>query len=656
MEKRILTLFVLTFASIMLSQAKDYSITSPSGEIKAIISVGDSTALSVNVKGHNVMENCIISMTLSDNTILGAKGTIRKDTRGSRTENVVSPFYKQSAFQASYNYLSLRYDGNYTLQIRAYNDGLAYRFVTSFPDDIDIIAESVQFNFTESFETIIPWKLNSADPYESSFENQYSTQLIGEIGENKDKLAFLPIVVRSPQWGNILLTESDVEDYPGMFVKLTQSGFEAVFPPIPTQYKTSEKGVERPVSYSTILAHTNGSRSFPWRIIVYSEKDTDLPLNNMVYQTASTSRVDEIDWITPGQSTWDWWNANFLYNVPFKAGINTETYKHHIDFAANHGINYVILDEGWYKDLNPMSTSDNIDVNYLCGYAQESNVKLILWITSSLLANNAEEICEYYSELGIGGFKVDFFDAQDQNTVKQVYDLAETAAKYKLVLDLHGIYKPTGLNRTFPNILNFEGVFGLEQLKWTSADDADMPYNDVLLPYLRMVAGPMDYTQGAMRNARKEEFRPVFTRPMSQGTRAHQIALYIIYDSPLVMLCDSPSEYESDEATTKYITSIPTTFNSTAVLSGEIGKNIVTLREKDDLYYIGGITNWEERDIKLSLDFLSEGDWTAHIFRDGANADVTATDHVIEDIKVNSTSVLDLHMAPGGGFAIIIDK
>lgn len=652
--KRILSA-LLTLALPLAAMAKDYNVSSPSGEISAVVSVNGNTLLSVSVKGRPVLQNCRISMTLADSTVLG-DSNIRKDTRGSRTENINAPFYKQSAFQASYNYLSLRYDGNYTLQIRAYDDGIAYRFVTSLPEDMEIIDECVEFNFTDAYKAIIPWKLDSEDPYESNFENQYSTQLLGEIGDKKDKLAFFPIVVSVPDCGNILLTESDVEDYPGMFVKLNGNGFKGVFPPIPTEYRLSEKGVRRPKSYSNVLAKTIGSRSFPWRIIAYAPKDKDLPMNNMVYQTAAACRIDEIDWVVPGQSSWDWWNANLLYNVPFKAGLNTDTYKYHIDFAANNGLEYVILDEGWYKNLNPMNINEAIDVKYLCGYAQESNVRLLLWITSSLLYENAEEICEYYANLGIGGFKIDFFDAQDQNTVKQIYELAETCAKYKLVLDLHGMYKPTGLSRTFPNILNFEGVYGLEQLKWATAEEANMPLNDTYIPFIRMAAGPVDYTQGAMRNSTKAEFRPVFGRPVSQGTRAHQVALYVIYDSPLAMLCDSPSAYEEDPSTLSYITSIPSVFSATSVLDGEMSKYIVTMRERDGIYYVGGITNWDARNYQVDFSFLPPGEWRAKIYKDGVNADFTATDHVIEETLVNSFTTLDINMAPGGGFAIIIER
>lgn len=657
--KKILVCVCCALASVISLNAKDYSVTSPSGTITAVVSVDKTTSLSVKIGGKKVMENCRIAMTLSDGLVLGENSTIRKDTRGNRTEKISAPFYRQNAFQTSYNYLSLRYEGNYTLQVRAYNDGIAYRFVTSFPDNINITNETVQYNFVGEAQAIIPWRRNdpqTIDPYESSFENQYSVQNIGEYGENEGRLAFLPVLVRSQNWGNILLTESDVEDYPGMFVKLSDRGFEAVFPPVPEGKTVNFRGVERPERYTDHIATTTGSRSFPWRIIAYAAQDKDLPTNNMVYQTASASRIDEMDWITPGLSTWDWWNANVLYNVPFKAGINTDTYKYHIDFAVANGIKYVIIDDGWYKDFDLMSVNEDLNLKYLCGYAQESGVKLILWSACTPLYNDAEQICSYYSKLGVAGFKVDFFDAQDQNTVKKIYELAEITAKHKLILDLHGMYKPTGLNRTFPNILNFEGVHGLEQLKWSPKEETDMPANDTYIPYLRMVAGPVDYTQGAMRNARKEEFIPVYGRPMSQGTRAHQIALYVIFDSPLNMLCDSPSAYMDDMPTTSYITSIPTVFNSTRVLDGKIGESIITLREKDGKYYIGGITNWDERNSDVALNFLPEGKWKAKIYKDGVNADVTATDHVIETIEVDSSTVLNLHMAPGGGFAIIIEK
>ena len=342
--------------------------------------------------------------------------------------------------------------------------------------------------------------------------------------------------------------------------------------------------------------------------------------------------------------------------MDFKSGINTSTYKYHIDFAERYGLKYVILDEGWYKPLTPLETIPEIDLAELCSYASRKGVKLILWIAADLLSKEIEPVFEKYSALGVAGFKVDFFDHQNQRTVRQVYEMADAAQRYRLVLDLHGIYKPTGITRTYPNIINMEGVFGLETSKWTSADKCDMPANDVTIPYIRMACGPMDYTPGAMRNSSRQDFRAIYDRPMSQGTRAHQMAMYIVYDAPLTMLCDSPSDYLAESETTSFISSIPTVFETTEVVAGEVGSYIVTKRSADGIYYFGGLANWQARDVEIDLSFLGEGEWTATIYRDGVNADTVGTDHVLETIELGRRNTLPVHMAPGGGFAIIIES
>lgn len=656
--RKFLSLLAALFAFCAIAMAKDYSVSSPSGDLKMIITVDETTSFTLVVKGQTVLENCRIAMELANGTVLGDKSEVRKDSRGARVENVEAPLYRQKSFTAAYNYLGLRFEGDYILQVRAYDDGVAYRFSSSFADDVIVRNEIAQFNFADNYQMYIPVVRHSSkeNRFDTSFESLYT--LAGTIGDPalKDKLAFFPILVKSPEFGNLLLMESDVEDYPGMFVQQTKYGLEAVFPPVPETFKKDKRGVQKPVTFHDYIAETSGSRNFPWRIIAYAADDTELPVNNMVYQTASPSRIDDVSWIEAGHSAWDWWNANTLYDVDFEAGINNDTYKFHIDFAAAHGMKYIILDEGWYKNLDPLQLADNVNVRELCEYASDKGVKLILWITGGLFAANTEQICETYSEIGVAGFKIDFFDSQDQYTVRQVYDLAETAQKYKLILDLHGIYKPTGLQRTYPNVLNFEGVFGLETCKWTSADAADQPLYDVTIPYIRMVSGPMDYTPGAMRNASRKNFRVVYDRPMSQGTRAHQIAEYVVFDAPLSMLCDSPSDYLADLATTDFITSIPACFESTLIPMGEVGKYIVTIREKDGAYYVGGLTNWESRDLELSLSFLPAGEWTIRLYRDGANAATVASDHKIETIDVENGRSLPVHMAPGGGFAMIITR
>lgn len=653
--KKIFTILAALTLTASVASAKDYSVNSPSGDLKMVISVSDQITYSLMVKGQPVLSGCKIEMQLADGRILGAQPKVKKESRGFRRETINAPFYRQSSFNTAYNYVSIRFTDDFTLQVRAYNDGVAYRFVTSFPEEITVRNEIAQFNFAGGYDVLAPYaKHYSKDIYETSFENTYTEHKIGS-GYPEGLFGFLPILVTLPSnAGRLILMESDVENYPGIFMQPTEKGYDAVFAPMPLKFKPSDRGVDRPTEYSENIATAAGSRSFPWRIIGYAAKDTDLPVNNMVYQTASASRISDISWIRPGQSTWDWWNDFVRYGVDFKSGINTATYKYDIDFASKHHIPYVILDEGWYRNLNPLDINPDVDIEYLCGYAQESGVGLILWMTSTLLWKNMDAICDRYSKLGVAGFKVDFFDAHDQNTVKVVYDLAETCSRYKLVLDLHGIYKPTGLSRTYPNVLNYEGVFGQEQMKWND-NTVDMPRNDVLISYIRQVSGPMDYTQGALRNAQRNNFRGIHSRPMSQGTRAHQVGEYIVFDSPLVMLCDSPSDYAREPETTDFINAIPATFNSTAILQGEVGEFIVTMREKDGKRYVGGITNWTARDIKLPLNFLEKGAWTAKIFRDGINAEALGDDFISEVKDVTLSDTLELHLAPGGGFAIIFE-
>ncbi len=649
-KKIIFSIAALVLAATFPAHSKDFKLGSPSGELQLTVSVTDSTRYSLTVNGVTVLKNCPIALTLEDGTTLGVGSRVSKSARGSRSEIIDAPFYRQASFQADYNYLRLRFEGDYILQFRAYNDGVAYRFVTSFPAETVVKDELVQFNFTGDYPMVIPMVPKRSDRYETSFEATYTDTNLGEAGS--EDLAFLPLVVKVPNLGNIMLMESDLEDYPGMFVKQDGRSIKAEFPPIPSGYKpNAARQVPRPTGYSGIIARTRGSRSYPWRIVAYAHDDRELPTNNMVYQTASPSRLDDLSWIKPGLSTWDWWNAVNLHGVNFRAGINTATYKFDIDFAAKYGLQYILIDDGWYKDQNPLLQIDDIDINDICDHAREAGVGVFLWMDWPSFLGQSEEICERYSKLGVAGFKIDFFDGQNQDIVKDVYRIAEITSRYKLMLDLHGIYKPTGLNRTYPNVLNFEGVYGLENCKWVDMN-VDMPANQVTFPYLRMASGPLDFTQGAMRNGSKEEYGKNYTHPMGMGTRAAQVAMYVVYDSPLAMLCDSPSEYLEDVPTLEYIASIPTVFDNTKTVDGEIGEYIVTRRQKGEEYYIGGLTNWTPRDISLSFDFLPEGQWNVSVYRDGVNADRVGKDHVIETYVVNSSSSATIHLAPAGGFAI----
>ena len=434
---------------------------------------------------------------------------------------------------------------------------------------------------------------------------------------------------------------------------------QGAFAPYPAEMEeTPERGQVIVTSRHAYLAviRQNASeeqpRFFPWRVLAIADSDTALPVNNLVYLLASPSRIRNTAWIRPGKVAWDWWNWWNITGVDFAAGINTQTYKYYIDFAAANGIEYVVLDEGWSDPLDIMKIKPAVNLRELCGYAEAKGVGLVLWAVSFVLDKNLEKACATYAKMGIKGFKVDFMDRDDQTITEQLYRIAETASNHRLFIDYHGMYKPAGMNRTWPNVLNFEGVWGLEQLKWTRDDIVEY---DVTFPFIRMLSGPVDYTPGAMRNQVRNEFTPNYCNPSSQGTRARQVAEYIVFDAPFEMLCDNPSAYMKEQPTTDFITAIPTVWDETRILQGEIGKFLVTARRKGIKWYIGGLTNWDARNVTLDLSSLIKGERPATLYRDGANATRNATDHVIEEIEIQAKKPFLVHMAPGGGFALVIE-
>ena len=343
--------------------------------------------------------------------------------------------------------------------------------------------------------------------------------------------------------------------------------------------------------------------------------------------------------------------------MDFRAGINNPTYKYYIDFAAEHGIEYVILDEGWAVNLQAdmMQVIPEIDLQELVDYGKSKNVGIILWAGYWAFARDMENVVKHYSDMGVKGFKVDFLDRDDQEMVNFIYEASEVCAKYKMLVDFHGVFKPTGLQRTYPNVLNYEGVNGLEQLKW-SPESYDMVTYDVTIPFIRMIAGPMDYTQGAMRNAVKGNYRPVNSEPMSQGTRCRQLATYVIFESPFNMLCDAPSNYRREKECTEFISNIPTIWDETVSLDGKVSEYVAIARRHGNDWYIGALTNWTPRELDLDLSFLGEGDYTLELFKDGINADRAARDYKKEVISVPTDRKLKIHMAPGGGYAARIQK
>ena len=557
-----------------------------------------------------------------------------------------------------YNAATLDFKGGYSIEFRAYNDGIAYRFIGKQKQPLEVRDEEVVYNFPFDATAYVPYaKGRKDDPYFNSFENEYAKVKLSEV--DKNKIAFLPLVVDLGDNVKVCITESDLEQFPGLYLVAGEGnalkGSHAKYPK--TQKQGGHNELQMVISErEDFIAKTSGNRTFPWRVAVVTDKDKDLAATNLSYLLASPSRVADTSWIKPGKVAWDWWNDWNLTGVDFKTGVNNDTYKKFIDFAAEHNIEYVILDEGWAvnKKADLMQIVPEIDLKELIDYAAKKNVGIVLWAGYYAFDRDLENVCKHYADMGVKGFKVDFMDRDDQEIVDFIHRASKVAAKNNLFLDFHGMYKPAGLNRTYPNVLNFEGVNGLEQMKWSDISLDQMKY-DAMIPFIRQVAGPMDYTPGAMHNATKRSYHANYSEPMSQGTRCHQLALFTVFDSPFTMLCDTPDNYDAEPESRDFIASIPTTWEETRILDGKMGEYIITARKKDGKWYVAGITDWTPREVTVDLSFLGNGSHKATLFKDGVNAARNARDYKKENIQVNANSPLRIQLAPGGGFAMIVE-
>ena len=652
----ILSLLLLIGNASFAAKEKKYVLSSPDGTLKVEISAGNELAYQVMHGNDTILSHSNIGLVLENGTIVGKTPRITGERRRKIKDNIESPFYRFKEFVATGNELDLKLKGGFGIIFRAYNEGVAYRFYTTQSSDIIIKEESAEFNFKEDYTAYLPYTTNDKKPMAMAYQNVYD---ITPLSKAQPKLAFLPVTV---DCGSVKLTllESDLEAYPGMFVQSQQGkyGLKGVFAPYPAKTDFYPWRKQEYVTETTdFISRSRGSRSYPWRVLAITEKDTDMPVNNLVYALASPNRIGDTSWIKTGKVAWDWWNDWNLKGVPFKAGINMDTYKYYIDFASRNGLEFIVLDEGWYdpKSGDMLTVIPELDLTELIAYGKSKGVEIVLWTVFNVLDSQLEAACKKYADMGIKGFKVDFLDRDDQTAVEMVYRIAEMTARYKLTLDLHGIYKPTGINRTYPHIINFESVFGMEEVKWTDIKN-NMPLYDVTFPYIRMMAGPVDYTPGAMRNATKADWRAMYYTPASMGTRCHQLAAYIVHDSPFTMLCDAPTNYLNEQECVDFIASLPVEVDSTFIASGELGKYIVTVRKKDVNWYIGGMTNWDERDVQLDFSFLPEGmSYTAVLFKDGVNANKQAEDYRKETIRIDKDSRLTLHLASGGGFAMKLE-
>ena len=666
--QKCISLFIAVM-TVFAAQAKNYEVASPSGDLRAVVSVTNSgTTLSVFAGETEVLAPSPISITIKENNesrtkvLWGMNSKQPKVRRSFVDEMIPAPVYKRFQVKDRYNQMVLT-SGKQGLVVRAYDDGIAYRLTYKSNIPYTVYNEQVDFTFSADYPMYASYVKRGDDgdfesQYINSFENTYEHESITKF--KSSRLLFLPVLVELPHGMKVCITEADLDNYPGMY--LVGGGDTPVlashFAPVP---KTTVQGghnmLQKFVTSREEYIARDANAQLPWRVIAVAGNDAELAASDIVFRLGKPLRIADTSWIKPGKVAWDWWNAWNLYGVDFRAGINNETYKYYIDFAAENGIEYVILDEGWAvnKKADLMQVVPEIDLPELVTYADGKNVGLILWTGYWAFHRDMENVVKHYADMGIKGFKVDFMDRDDQEMVRFINEASELCARYNMLVDFHGMYKPTGAQRTWPNVINYEGVNGLEQLKWSPKGYDQVTY-DVQIPFIRQFAGPMDYTQGAMRNAIKKNYNPVNSEPMSQGTRCRQLATYVIFDSPLNMLCDNPSNYRREPECTAFIARIPTVWDETLGLDGKVGEYITMARRSGDEWYVGGLTNWDKRDIIVDLSFLGEGFYEIELFKDGINADRAACDYKRVVMPVPEDRQLKVTLFPGGGFAGRIER
>ena len=662
MKRLFITAVAVSLLAAATLQAKEYKLLSPDRQLLLTVDAGRSVTWSLMHDSTCVIAPSPISLSLDGGKKLGVNAKVKKMTTRKVDSSFVTPFYKKSEVKDVYNEMTLRMNDGLDIIFRVYDDGAAYRLRLAGKGVHTIEGEEAVFNFAGDYKAFVPYVNDLRDaayPYSFSFESYYDESPISAM--YADSLAIVPLLVELPQGKSALIMEGDLEGYPGMFLVKGDgaNSIEARFAPVPVSEKIggfSDLNLI-PAESAPYIATVKGGDMMPWRAVVVTTDDSMLADNDMAQRLASPSRVADTGWIKPGKVAWDWWNNWNVTGVDFPAGINTPTYKYYSDFAAENGLEYIIVDEGWSRE-SLMSPIDDIDIAELARYGKEKGVGVILWARWRDIDKEMSTVFPYYSSLGIAGFKVDFFDRDDERVVESMSKAAELAAQNHLLLDLHGM-KATGIQRTYPNVVNFEGVKGLENYKWLPVTDGkpgvDIMRYDVTAPFIRMVAGPMDYTPGAMVNAAPGNYRSINDTPMSFGTRAHQIAMYVVYEAPLQMLADSPGAYRANPESLEFISAIPTVFDETRVISGEVGEYVAIARRKGDTWYVGALTSLTPRELKLPLSFLDLAvTYDAVTMSDGVNVNRNGGDCRKEERTVTSGSVIDVAMAPGGGFAAII--
>ncbi|WP_179079004.1 glycoside hydrolase family 97 protein [Shewanella sp. UCD-KL12] len=617
--------------------ADDYQLRSPDGSIQVTVSTDKQLSYQVSIDGRELISPSNIAMTFTDGSQFGSRPKVKNIKRHSVSETLTPVLPIRTAkIDNRYNQLTVNFNDNYHVSFRAFDEGVAYRFSANQTGESHLKSETAHFNFVDGAFSYFPFEKK----FRTATQPRFTPVSAKSI--DPDELGSLPalFVVNGV---NVLLTETDLQSFPGLWLRgSSDGGIYGVHP-----FDLNDKD-----EFTQDLGLVSKQRDYPWRIMAIARTDADLFDNQMSYTLAEPSRIKDPSWIKPGKIAWDWYNENNLKGVDFKAGINTATYQYYADFAAEFGIENILIDDGWSSQDDVLTVLPNIDMQAIISHAKSKDVGVQLWVPFDALDKDMEAAFALYAKWGINGVKIDFMDSDSIKRVDFYWRAAAMAAKYKIMVNFHGSYKPAGIHRTYPNVMTREGVRGLENNKWSEVTST----HNLHLPFIRMIAGPMDYTPGAMANAQKKNFNEVWSRPMSLTTRAHQIAMYVLYESPLQMLADTPTRYQSEPEIPTFISSVPTVWDDYKVLYASIGEYLTIARRSGKNWYIGGMTNQQQREQQIPLSFLDAGEYQMQLVKDGINADNFAEDYKLITKTVTKQDIVKINMAQNGGYALKLTK
>ncbi len=650
--------FLLIISCIAIeSFSQSLQLLSPDKTIKVYVQINNQLTYSVFVDDEKILDSSLINMQLNSGILLSSNLQIKSNKTKSVNEIIVAQIpVSRKNIPDVYNELTINFKNNFAVIFRAYNDGVAYRIATSFKDSIIVQNEIAQFNFSNSPHAWTPviHKRDDADVYHTSFEELYSYNALESLSNND--YMFNPVLVNTTNDIKVAITESDLDDYPGMFLRgISSNTLQSAFAPYPSEEKMVDGDYPEMVvsKRADFIARTNGTRNFPWRVLLIAREDKDLPANDLVYRLATPTKIEDASWIHPGKCTDEWIIDINLFNVPFRSGVNTASYKYYIDFAKRFGFDRIMMDAGWSNTKNLFDINPNINMDFIAAYAKQQGIKISMWTLSMTLNKQLDSALKQFQKWGVDFIMTDFIDRDDQPTVNFYKRIAEACAKAHLMIMFHGAYPPKGFNRTYPNNITREGVLGSEYNAWSDKVTAS---HNCIIPFTRMLAGPLDYEPGLLDNATSKQFKPIWGKVMSQTTRCQQLAMFVVYDDPLPIFSGNPSQGYLEPKFMELLGNIPAGWDTTIILDAKVGNYIITARRKNTDWYIGAMTDSSARNVNINLNFLNDGNYTATICKDGINADRNAMDYTIEEKTFTANDNLQIHLAPNGGFLVRLKK